>query len=953
MPMVPRSFSFWRIFIATLRGFFLTLKRMWLKIRSITLPRSIVLFALLVIVSSVIGIIVWVGWLYTSLPDVRELSQRIRNQTVRYYDRTGKVLLYESFAEERRALVTLDNISEYIREATIAVEDKNFYEHQGISIPRLIKAMWVNITSGERAQGGSTLTMQLVKNAILTRDKEYTRKVKELMLAWKIENSYSKDQILEMYLNESAYGGNVYGVEAASQTFFGKSAKSVSIGEAAILASVLQAPSFFSPYGSNKDKLLERQKLVIRLMEEQGRITSEEAETARNEEIKFIPRREKVTAPHFVFLVRDELERRLGKVRLAKGGLSVTTTLDAVLQKEVEQAISDQKKQNQRKGANNAAAVVIDIETGDIRALVGSSDYWNEEIHGAVNVTVRPRQPGSSIKPLIYGMGFAAGLRPETILYDVDTTFVNVDQKPYHPQNYDGSFRGPVNLRTALALSLNIPAVKVLYLTGFENVLNGLRAFQYSTIDSNSRYGLSVALGGIEVTPLEHTNAYAALAREGVWQPYRMINSVIDQSTKQEIAISDEPLSNTNQKIVLDKEATQLLSDVMSDNDARSSVFGVSNFLTLPDRPVAAKTGTTNRFVDAWTMGYTPQTAVGVWVGNSDGTPMSKGADGSQVAAPIWQKIMIAASRGSEVKRFSTPPPALVDIKPVLLGLSSGHEKVTVDSVTGQSIPSECISQYPSDYISSALVPRPRTILSEVTPGDIRGPIPQNPEKDPNFVAWDSAIRAWARKNNQDTVALSEITSCDWRKSLPDVQLRINSPLPEESISGLIFQPLLVLEGDTVSRITIRLDDLVVYSGLDLTPTITLPQGLNDGIKKLVFEVITSSKQRIVAEQKVLLSAQPDPLTKFSWSLLQNLEWKSSEPIEMQFSIQDPSLVRSVDCYARQENQERFMGSVLVRSSSLNLIGQRLTPGEWKLQCRINGNNAEQIISPTIMILVK
>lgn len=570
-------------------------------------------------------------------------------------DRNGEVL-YDIFADERRTLVAIGDIPEHLQKATIAIEDKNFYKHGGFDPLGMIRGFSRVLTRG-RAQGGSTLTQQLVKNVLLTPERSIFRKIREFVLAVQIERKFSKDEILQMYLNEAPYGGTAWGVEAAAETYFGKSVSELNLVESAFLAGLPQRPSVYSPYSSTPDAYIERTKNVLRRMQEDDYISKEEEDQALKdlENIEFLPQGESFKAPHFVQYVQKVLEERYGENIVEKGGLRVTTTLDLELQEEAEKIVAEEIDKVTSLDISNGAAVVVDSQTGEILSMVGSRGFSDPDIDGQVNVTTSLRQPGSSIKPFTYVTAFKKGYTPSTMLMDVETDFPGgVGQPTYTPKNYDGKYRGPMQLRYALANSINIVAVKVLALVGIQDTLEtayemGIESLKPSD-ELLSRVGLSLTLGGGEVRLLELTRAYAPFMNGGNKVDPVSILKVEDADGK--ILEENEPKSG---KRVLDEGEAYLIADILSDNNARADVFGTNSLLNIAGRQVAVKTGTTNDLRDNWAIGGTPQAVVGVWVGNNDNSPMKAVASGVSGASPIWRQIVIKYLDGKNAVSFSQP----------------------------------------------------------------------------------------------------------------------------------------------------------------------------------------------------------------------------------------------------------------------------------------------------------
>jgi len=685
------------------------------------------------------GIFALVGTIFFAttlkdLPDPDHLISRKVNQSTQIYDRTGTHLLYEFHSDQNRTVVPLSDVSKYAQEATIAVEDKYFYQHKGYRITSMLRAVLANVLKGGKSQGGSTITQQLVKNAILTNEKSYTRKIKELILASEIETRFSKDDILKMYFNEIPYGSTSYGIQAAAQSFFGKDAKDLDLAEAALLAAIPQSTTYYSPYGTHTDALVTRWKLILDLMAQQNYITRDQAEATKKIDIlkRIVPKRESISAPHFVFYIKDQLAAAYGDDAVESGGLKVITTLDWDEQQAAEKAVADNIAGVEKNGGSNAAIVSIDPKTGQVLAMVGSRDYFDVKDEGAINMAITPRQPGSSFKPLVYLTAFEKGYTPNTVLYDVNTDFPT-PQGTYSPHNFNLKEYGPVTMRQALDGSLNTPAVKTLYLSGIDRVLDNADAFGYTTLKDRSRYGLSLVLGAGEVSLLEHAAAYTVYANEGIKYPTASILKVTDAkgNTLQEWKPS-------NGVRVADAEMVRNLTDVLQDNNSRAFIFGAKNNLTLPDRQVAAKTGTTNDAKDGWTMGYTPSTVAGVWIGNTRDTAMKTSAS----ASAIWNQFMRAATKGQPVETF-TPPQPITTGKPVLDGGISGATKVTIDKVTGKLATDFTPAADREDVTYNEL----HDILYYVNKDDPRGPAPADPSVDPMFAPWEAAVQRWAAKN--------------------------------------------------------------------------------------------------------------------------------------------------------------------------------------------------------------
>lgn len=570
-------------------------------------------------------------------------------------DRNGKAL-YDIFEDERRTPINIADMPLYLKQATVAIEDKNFYSHQGFDILGTLRGLSRFFTRGY-AQGGSTLTQQLVKNTLLDSSRSPLRKAKEFILSVQIERKYTKDEILQMYLNEAPYGGTAWGVETAAETYFGKPAKDLNLLESAILAGMPQLPSRYSPYSSTPKAYIERTANVLRRMREDGYITKdqEEASLAELGDVKFQAKGSSFKAPHFVQYVQKILEERYGEKVIEQGGLKVTTTLDLDLQDKAQAIVAEEIEKVEAQRITNGGAVVMDPSTGEILAMVGSKQFDDPDYDGQVNVTVALRQPGSSFKPFTYVTALKEGLTASTMVMDVPTTFQSGEGQPdYNPVNYDGKYRGPVQLRYALGNSLNIPAVKLIGIVGIKDVLE--TAFEMGltslppTKETLERVGLSLTLGGGEVRLLELTGGYSAFFNGGTKAEPLSILKVEDNNGK----VLEEVKPKKGRKVISPEEAF-IISNILSDNSARSDAFGPNSLLNVSGRQIAVKTGTTNDKRDNWTIGGNPQRAVGVWVGNNDNSPMLNVASGVSGASPIWRRIILESLTGLGPVNFEAP----------------------------------------------------------------------------------------------------------------------------------------------------------------------------------------------------------------------------------------------------------------------------------------------------------
>ncbi|MFH1412595.1 MAG: penicillin-binding protein [bacterium] len=724
------------------------IKRRQIKISKTTLreffsKKNIIKWAVIVFLFFIFFMFITTLIVSRNLPNPNKLMDRKIAESTKIYDRTGEDILYEVHGSEKRTLVDLNDIPQFVKDATIAIEDKDFYKHGGFSIWAIFRTAVTNIIFGQKA-GGSTLTQQFIKNAILTSEKKYSRKIKEIILAYKIEKKFSKDEIMQMYLNEIPYGSSAYGIEAASRHYFGKSVQDINLAEAAVLTALPQAPTKYSPYGQNKDLLINRQHLVLDQMVKQEYISKEEAIVAENTKLEFKERIDNITAPHFVMYIKEILAEEYGEKAVEQGGYKIITTLDLYKQEIAEKVIEEIGEKNaENYNASNAALVSIDPKTGQVVAMVGSRDYFNDDIDGQVNVTMAPRQPGSSFKPMVYTAAWQKGYTPDTMVYDVITNFSDNPSKPYEPHNYDDTEHGPVSLRQALQGSLNIASVKTLYLAGIKNVLKLAEALGYSTLSTKdtNRLGLSLVLGGGEVKLIDHTNAYGVLAREGLMHEPVFILKIEDKEGK-----VLEEWEETPPKRVLDSNIARITNSVLSDNSARAYIFGENNYLTLPNRPVAAKTGTTNDYRDAWTIGYTPSLVTGVWAGNNDNSKMNFGAGGSQVAAPIWNSYMRQILNNTPIEAFKQPSYD-PEIRPILRGEGFAEKKVKIDKASGL-----LATEYtPDSYIVENVYVQTHSLLYYIDKDQPQNFYPKNTEKDPQFDRWESRVKEWiVKKQEQD-----------------------------------------------------------------------------------------------------------------------------------------------------------------------------------------------------------
>lgn len=757
------------------------------------------------------AIIVWISTF--QIPSLQSIDELRVTQSTKIYDKTGNILLYDISQNSKRTVVPLDQISKNVQNATIAIEDKDFYQHHGIDFKAIIRAIGIDILTLNFNQGGSTITQQVVKNSILTNEKFVSRKLKELVLAWQLERVLTKDEILSMYLNEIPYGGSIYGIEEASETFFGKKASDLDLAQSAYLASIPNAPTYYSPYGAHKDKLDERKNLVLSEMKNQGMISESDYEAAKTEQVDFkVKEDSSIKAPHFVFYVIDYLQKKYGADVLEKGGLKVITTLDYDMQAEAQDIAKKYATSNEKDfNASNAAIVAIDPKTGGILTMVGSRDYFDKEIDGAFNVTLAKRQPGSTIKPFVYSEAFLKGYTPDTVLFDVKTQFsssctpdnTTSDNGCYSPDDYDLKYRGPINLRNALAQSVNIPSVEVLYLAGLSDSINLARDMGLASLSNKGDYGLTLVLGGGEVTPLEMTSGYGVFANEGQRNDYTPIQEIDDKDGKVLETISPRP------RQVLDKEVALKIDDILSDNVAREPLYGQTSALFFPTRQVAVKTGTTNDYRDAWIMGYTPSVAVGAWAGNNDNSPMVHKVSGL-IVAPMWRAFMDKVLAKYPVETFESPDLTNdLSVKPVLRGIWQGGYSTLIDKVSGKL----ATDYTPKESLGEVITGGVHSILRWVDRSDPTGPIPAHPESDPQYNNWEYAVRKWAQENGVVDTNPSIPVDADnvhTENSIPKVSIQTpadSSTIGENQTTNV---NLIISNSFPITKVQISLNGVVV-----------------------------------------------------------------------------------------------------------------------------------------------
>jgi len=898
-------------------------------------------------VSGFLFITILVAWANKDLPDPDQLTDRKVAQSTKIYDRTGEHVLYEVYADQKRTLVNLEDIPQYLIDGVIATEDTAFYEHHGVRPLSILRAIVYGIFTNKQIGGTSTLTQQLVKNAILTNKRSYVRKIKEIILSIRLEQKYTKDQILKIYFNEIPYGSTNYGVESAAQSYFGKSVKDTTLAEAATLAGFPKSPS---TYLNDPTKLKNRRDFVLERMFGEGYITREEADNAQAEPVEIKQRFENIQAPHFVLYVKKQLVEMYGEQVVDSDGLKVITSLDWDKQQAAQNAVEHNLEKLAEAEADNTALIALDPKTGQVLAMVGSKDFFDDEIDGQFNVaTLGKRQPGSSFKPIIYTAAFEKGYTPDTILFDVETDFA-VSGKSYKPLNYDLQERGPVTMRQALQGSLNIPAVKTLYLVGAEKGVEFAERLGYTTLGAGN-FGLSLVLGGGEVKLIEHVSAYGTFANQGV--RYEPVSILKVEDANNDILF--EWKKGKGEK-VLEPKIAATISNILSDDVARAYAFGAGSLLTLPDRVVATKTGTTNSYVDAWTVGYTPSLVAGVWVGNTDNTEMKRGYGGSKVAAPIWNEFMREALKNTAPETFPEPPKN-ESTKPILRGSTGGGVTLSVDKITGKI----ATSSTPEKYIEEKTYIPAHSILHYVKKDDPQGDPPKNPEDDEQYNIWETAIQDW--------VTRKKIENPDWKISFEEPPteyddehsleliptLEIIYPAENETIfSRQIDTDIRVSSPRGINKVSYKIDDH--YVGVIKEHPFNLnyyADWLENG-QHILYVVAEDDIGNLIEKEinfKLEAGVEPPNVTWTGGN--QTLKQSDFPRIFMlnHFKLEE---IKEVKIY-KQHGQEKTLLEIITDFS--NLFNNQITfkwneipeTGEWKLVAEINNgiSNDEVIINIT------
>ncbi len=763
-------------------------RRFW--VRFFGLVSTLVFFSL---IGMIVLIIFSLAIFAKDLPSPNKLTARDASLSTKIYDRNNK-LLYDIYGDKNRALVNWKDLPPYVKNASIAIEDKDFYKHKGFSLTGIARSI-ISIFLFRDVQGGSTITQQVVKNILLTPERTITRKLKEFILAIQVERKYSKDEILQIYFNEVPYGGTAWGIEAASQTYFGKEAKELTLEEAVILAGLPQRPSYFSPYGSNPKAYVSRANDVARRMRDDGYITKDQEEKLKKDlpNVQFSTNDQGISAPHFVFYVRDLLNQKYGEKFVDQGGLKVKTTLDLELQKKAQKIVKEEVDKLSDFKVGNGSAVVLDPKNGDILAMVGSKEYFAKDYDGQVNVTMSLRQPGSALKPFTYATGFKAGYTPATVMMDVITEFPGgVGQGPYKPVNYDGKYRGPQQIRFALGNSLNVPAVKMTALVGIKNMLRtaydaGVKSLE-PTDENLRRFGLSVTLGGGEVRLLDLTSGYATFASGGKYYEPLAILEVRDRQNK----IIDE-VRDRKSKQVIGEDVSFLVSHILSDNNARSAVFGTGSLLNVSGKTVAVKTGTTDDKRDNWAVGYTPSIAVGVWVGNNDNSPMNpKIASGVTGATPIWNKIISAALDGKVSESFNKP---------------SNVNAIEIDALGG-GLPCRDLPKR-SEYFITGTEPNKDCLVEKTLDGkEYYVFVEFDPVSTDGRNRWQEGIEAWSKTQGDSKYQPPSGLINEPTKNPDDISVTIKNPNDHDQTDISFDTEVNVSTGRKVTKIEFYIDGL-------------------------------------------------------------------------------------------------------------------------------------------------
>ncbi len=888
------------------------------------------------------------------LPNPNRIMDRDMQLATQILDRNGE-LLYSIHGDENRTMVQIEDIPENVKNATIAIEDPNFYKHMGFSLKGILRAVFRNITGGT-TQGGSTITQQFVKNSILTPEKTFTRKFKELVLSFEIELVFTKEQILQMYFNEIPYGSTAYGIKAASETFFGKELKDLTLAESAYLAGLPQAPSRYSPF-INPEYGKQRQEHVLNVMAERGYINQEQADEAKTQELNFKQRITNIKAPHFVFYVRQILEEQYGTKKIEQGGLKVTTTLDVNMQKIAEEEVSKQAEKNKAFGFYNAALSAMNPKNGEVLAMAGSVDYFagkqeNGKLDGQVNVMTSYRQPGSSFKPIAYTKAFEKGIPPSTILFDVKTNFGGVSQD-YIPSNFSKSFAGPIDIRHALQQSLNIPAIKAFYLAKPEDVATLANKLGYSNFEQGKDYGLATAIGAREVKGIEHLGAFATFANNGVNMGIKTILKIEDSSGKVLYEKEDEGTR------VVDENAAKTITNVLSDNNSRT--WGRTELTISDGRPVAAKTGTSNKNIgtssltnNTWTVGYTPSLAAVAWAGNSDGSVGNYRAESLYNASPIWKGFMERATASTEKEQFDAPKP-IESSKSMLRGKMDEETKITICKPSKLIATENC----PESMREEKTFREVHTILYYIDRDNPSGDSPKNPEKDPQFRKWEDAVKEWAKEKGYEEEAPTENDKDHEKDQWPEIEIK--SPSDNAEVSSDSFSVTVNIDAPRkINRVVYYINGIEVGTSKK-SPwggNIKLPQGTGIGFQKLKALVFDDVENSASSEISINVKASNIPPSVSILNPQNGAEVAVGDsPFEISASTSSGSGIQKVTFYYRKESASNYtLLSTVTTESSEDIYKTDFTPpsdGSYFIYAIVKDNNGRTTNSSKVKLIVK
>ncbi|HEX6291528.1 MAG TPA: transglycosylase domain-containing protein [Herpetosiphonaceae bacterium] len=886
------------------------------------------------LIAAVIGLSVY-RYYSRGLPDPSQLATHRPFETTRIYARDGQTLLYEVFDAGQRTVVPLDQVPWAVKAATIAVEDADFFDNPGVDLRGIVRALWLN-RQGTIMSGGSTITQQVARNVLLPpeerAEQSYDRKIREAILAFHLSRQYSKEQVLSFYLNEVYYGNMAYGIEAAAQSYFGKPARELDLPEATLLAGLVQSPSELNPLNA-PDAAKARQRIVLDLMVKQGRISRQQADAAYAAPLTLRPSTVDIRAPHWVFYVLDQLEQQYGADLLRRGGLRVITTLDPAIQSLTEEVARARMAELQARDAHNAAVVVIDPKTSEIVAMVGSVDYNNAAIDGQVNVTLAPRQPGSALKPIVYAgaMMQPNGWTPATVIWD---TPLNVNG--YQPMNYDNRFHGPQRLRQALANSFNIPAVKALQFIGVDAFLDLAHSMGITTLQERERYGLAVALGAGEVKLLDLATAYTTFANAGRARPAVSILRVA--TNHGEVLYSYKPPTGTQVLGPYGDAIAYLITSILSDNDARTPMFGPNSVMRLKDdRPAAVKTGTSNDFKDSWAVGYTPDLVVGVWVGNTDNTPMQEVA-GSNGAGTIWREIMERTHEGKPPEQFERPP----NVKEAQICRSTGViANGCADAITELFVDGAQPKPQPGQYITVTVGGDGSCLATDFTP--------QSERRQKTFLVAPPEARGWRGEQPPTQPCAAPSAAGTQTPASPDVVAAIESPA-----AGMTVGSTISIKGSAAGAYT-----LFYGAGAQPTSWTTIASGpggvahgllgmwntdaLPSGIYTLQLEVVlpgnppqtARSTVRIDHEQMTVRLIQPAPDTTIAPGTTVQLMVEASGPVTRVEFIVDGQMI----------------GSTAHTAASWNW--RATGRGRHTLEAAVYNADGKRVVSPPVVVLVQ